>query len=267
MKSFSANRSAFLVAVIVGSHLVAATPKPIFSHDPNTIESCIDWWNNVDESSSCEYVRDLFGITPEEFVTWNPSLIEDCGPWLYPLSYCVSTSDRDPPPGASTTTTATPTTTTTTTSTSSHVPSPTSWMARGCYPDEDPDYPVLDRLVTEEGGDPALDIATCEDMCWEASVNGTVLFAGVKAGNQCWCSSFIGGESASDQKKCDTPCAGDEEEICGADDFINVFEPVTTSDAPPTTQTFSEAPSATQTSSSTLGTESESAAVRLRAYV
>ncbi|ETS78814.1 hypothetical protein PFICI_08667 [Pestalotiopsis fici W106-1] len=253
MKSFSANRSAFLAAVIVGSHLVAASPKPVFSHDPKTTDSCIDWWNNADASRSCECVRDQFSIMPEEFAAWNPSLSEDCDPWRYPLSYCVSTSDRDPPPNATTTTTVTPTPTTTTTS--SHVPSPTSWSARGCYPDQDPDFPVLDRLVTEEGGDPDLDIATCEDMCWEASINGTVLFAGVKAGNQCWCSSFIGGESTSDQKKCDTPCAGNEEEICGADDFINVFEPVTTS----------ETPSATRTFSSAVATESDSGAVRLLA--
>lgn len=253
MKSFSIGRSALLAVLLFGSRLVAAGPKPIFSHDPATIDTCNDWWDNANDARSCESVRDQFGITPEEFAAWNPSLSVDCEPWRFPLSYCVSTSDRDPPPGATTTTTPTPTTTT---SVSTHVPSPTSWRARGCYPDDDPDYPVLDRMVTEEGGDPALDIATCEDMCWEASINGTVLFAGVKAGNQCWCSTFIGGESASDQKKCDKPCAGNEEETCGGEEFINVFEPVTTSGAPSATRTFSSA----------IETESDSGAVRLLAY-
>ena len=179
----------------------------------------------------------------------------------FPLSYCVSTSDREPPPDTSTTTTPVPTTTTTTTASSSHVPSPTSWKPRGCYPDDDPKYPVLEHMVSEEGGDSSLDIASCEDACWEASVNGTVLYASVKAGNQCWCSSFIGGESASDQDKCDVPCSGNKEEICGGEDHINVFEPITT-EAP---GSLSGMP--TQTSSSAIKTETDSGAARNRPFL
>ncbi|KFA67580.1 hypothetical protein S40285_08345 [Stachybotrys chlorohalonatus IBT 40285] len=258
MKPFTSAtyRSSLLAALVLGPQLCTATPRPIYSSDPDTIESCIDWWNNADDSRSCEYVRNLFGITPEEFSAWNPSVSVDCEPWLFPLSYCVSTSDRVPPPGATTTTPASPTTTTTT---SSHAPSPTSWRARGCYTDNDPEYPVLEHLVTEEGGDASLDIAGCEDMCWEASVNGTVLFVGVKEGNQCWCSSFIGGESANDQTLCDIPCSGNEEEICGGEEQINVFEPVTTFRSSSTTTT--------RTSSSAITTQTDSGAMRLLAFL
>jgi len=226
--SNTAYRLGFLASLLWGPRLCAASPQPIFSSDPETIDTCIDWWNNADDSSSCEEVREYFNISPEQFKKWNPSLSLDCEPWRFPLSYCVSTSDRGPPPGV-TTTTVDPTSATTTSEVSTHVPSPTSWVARGCYPDDDPEYPVLEFMVSEEGGDSSLDIDSCEDSCWEASVNGTVLFAGVKDGNQCWCSPFVGGESTRDEEKCDKPCSGNKEQICGGKDYINVFEPVTTS--------------------------------------
>ncbi|PTB34755.1 hypothetical protein M441DRAFT_74832 [Trichoderma asperellum CBS 433.97] len=226
---------------------------PVYSFDPKTVKSCIDWWNNGDETTSCKHVRDMFGITPEDV---------DCEPWRFPLSYCVSTSDRNPPPGASTTTTRA--SSTTSSSTSSHVPSPSFWTARGCYPDDDPNFPVLEHIVSNKGGDSALDIAGCENSCWKASVNNTVLYAGVKAVNQCWCSSFIGGESASDQGKCNRPCSGNKNQICGGDKYINVFEPVTTkatSSASSATTSFSK--TTTRTSSSATGTVTNSGANRL----
>ncbi|KAL7785629.1 hypothetical protein V8C37DRAFT_393655 [Trichoderma ceciliae] len=265
--SASTYRSGGVLAALVLARLCAAAPKPAYSFDPKTVESCIDWWNNGDDSTSCERVRDMFGITPEKFHEWNPSLGVDCEPWRFPLSYCVSTSDRDPPPGASTTTTPA-SSTTTTSSTSSHVPSPSSWTARGCYPDDDPDFPVLEHMVSDKGGDSSLDIAGCEDSCWKASVNGTVLYAGVKAGNQCWCSSFIGGESTGDQDKCDKLCSGDKDEICGGEKHMNVFEPVTTkASSSASSITTSHSKTTTQASSSATGTVTDSGANRLRAFL
>lgn len=113
--------------------------------------------------------------------------------------------------------------------------------------------------MSEKGGDPSLDIASCENSCWKASVNGTVLYAGVKEGNQCWCSSFIGGESASDQNKCDMPCSGDEEETCGGEDYMNVFDPVTTA--------ASDSETTTQASSSAIQTETDSGASHRRVFL
>ncbi|KAI6784628.1 uncharacterized protein J7T54_006673 [Emericellopsis cladophorae] len=239
--SNAAYRSGFLASLLWGPRLCAASPQPIFSSDPETIDTCIDWWNNADDSSSCEEVRKI-------------------EPWRFPLSYCVSTSDRDPPPGVTTTTVAPSTTTTSEVST--HVPSPTSWAARGCYPDDDPEYPVLELMVSKDGGDSSLDIESCEDSRWKASVNGTVLFAGVKDGNQCWCSPFVGGESSSDQTKCDKPCSGNKEQICGGEDYINVFEPVTTSQSETTTDTTTQG-----ASSSAVPTTEDSGARRRAALL
>ena len=246
--STTANRSGLLAALLWAPRLCAAAPQPAFSTDPATIDTCIDWWDNPDDSRSCEYVRDYYNISPEQFKEWNPSLSLDCEPWLFPLSYCVSTSDRGPPPGF-TSTTDLPTTTTTTSEVSTHVPSPTSWEALGCFTDNDPEYPVLKSMVSEEGGDSSLDIDSCEDSCWKVSVNGTVLFAGVKNGNQCWCSPFVAGELANDEKKCDKSCSGNEEQTCGGKDYINVFEPVTTSESQsePTTTTQAASSSAVST--------------------
>lgn len=263
MKPFSATTCHFgcvLAALAFAPHLCSATSRePVFSSDPETIDTCIDWFNNADASTSCEDVRDLFGISPDLFHKWNPSVSVDCEPWLYPLSYCVSTSDRPPPPGVTTTAT-TAASTTSTTSSSSHVPSPTAWEARGCYPDDDPDYPVMETKMSDEGGDPSLDIASCENLCWMASVSGTVLYAGVKQGNQCWCSSFIGGESARDPTKCDMPCSGDKSEICGGEEHINVFEPVTT--AIPVSDSESTAPVSSTTTIAP--SQSDSGAMRRR---
>ncbi|UKZ94606.1 uncharacterized protein TrAFT101_009466 [Trichoderma asperellum] len=231
--SASTHRSGGVLVALVFAHLCAAARKPVYSFDPKTVKSCIDWWNNGDETTSCKHVRDI---------------------------------DRNPPPGASTTTTRA--SSTTSSSTSSHVPSPSFWTARGCYPDDDPNFPVLEHIVSNKGGDSALDIAGCENSCWKASVNNTVLYAGVKAVNQCWCSSFIGGESASDQGKCNRPCSGNKNQICGGDKYINVFEPVTTkatSSASSATTSFSK--TTTRTSSSATGTVTNSGANRLRAFL
>lgn len=240
----------FVTLSFVPRLCAASSPRPVFSSDPETIDSCIDWFNNGDSTSSCEYVRGLFGISPEEFHEWNPSVSVDCEPWHYPFSYCVSTSDRPPPPGIITTSADAYFLTTSATS-SSPLPSPTSWRARGCYPDDDPDYPVPETMISDEAGDPSLDIASCENSCWEASVNRTVLYAGVKHGNQCWCSSFIGGESTRDQEKCDMPCSGDEDEVCGGKDHINVFEPVTTTISSSDPESKTETASATSNAQST----------------
>lgn len=35
----------------------------------------------------------MFGITPEDFCKWNPSVGVDCKPWNY-QSYCILTEER-----------------------------------------------------------------------------------------------------------------------------------------------------------------------------
>ncbi|KAI0508951.1 hypothetical protein F5B22DRAFT_618695 [Xylaria bambusicola] len=220
--------------------LVAAHPYPSLQWDPATISTCAEWWDNGGPET-CEYIRDLVGATPEEFHTWNPSVGLDCKPWHISQSYCILTKEKLI---TSTKTTVSATTTTKTTS-STHVPSPTAWNGLGCYTDEDATFPVLEIEAIK--ADSTLTINKCEDTCWKAS-NRTVLFAGVKQGNQCWCGSFVGGQTARNSTDCNTPCAGDKAAICGGKNRINVFEPVTTKGDPITT---SKTTSTRKTTSST----------------
>lgn len=255
-------RVPLLAALLWAPRLCAASDDPILATDPDTIDTCIDWFNNGDGSDSCEYVRDLFKISPEQFSEWNPSIGLDCKPWLHPVSYCVSTSDRGPPPGVTTTTTTEEPITTT--SVSTHVPSPTSWEYRGCYKD-DPEHPVLDEVVIE---DSSVDIASCQNTCWKASVDGEVLFAGVKDGNQCWCSDFVAAEVPGDDENCDKPCSGNKEQMCGGENYINIFNPVTTSATRSETATSIEASSSTEVlSSSAVSATTDSGAARRAAIL
>ncbi|EHK50795.1 hypothetical protein TRIATDRAFT_288666 [Trichoderma atroviride IMI 206040] len=191
-------KSGVALALSWGITLTAASPHPELQWDPNTISTCREWFNNAG-SDTCESIRSMLGISPEDFHKWNPSVGVDCKPWNY-QSYCILTEEK----WASYTSTHTTTKakTTTTSSSSTHVPSPTSWNALGCYTDDDAKYPVLEKQVSSN--DAALQIETCEDQCWKAS-NGTVLYAGVT--------------------ECNSPCSGNKQEICGSKGRINVFEP------------------------------------------
>lgn len=202
--------------------LAAASPYPELQWDPATISTCIEWFNNGG-SDTCESIRSLFKISAEDFHAWNPSVGLDCKPWNY-QSYCIFTKERLASL-TSTRTTAPATTTTTKTTSTTHAPSPTAWNALGCYTDDDASFPVLEKQVRSADSD--LTIGECEDACWKVS-NRTVLYAGVKQGNQCWCGSFVGGQTARNQSDCNIPCTGNKAVICGGKDRIGVFEPVTT---------------------------------------
>lgn len=200
--------------------LVAGTRLPELEWDPDTVADCIEWENNVGEYT-CEYIRDLFKITPEQFSKWNPSVGLDCKPWDV-QSYCIVTQERmneferthTPSP---TSTTSMTSTTTTTASTSTLGPSPTAWMALGCYSEGTP--PILSSRMSPEGGDEALTIPKCQDICYRASLR----FAGVVHGNECWCSSYVGGERAKNAAECNLPCTGNAKAICGGKNRLNIF--------------------------------------------
>ncbi|KAL7936609.1 hypothetical protein V8C35DRAFT_295940 [Trichoderma chlorosporum] len=259
----SSSQGLFAVAFV--ARLCGASITPEMQWDPNTISSCIDWYDN-DGTQTCEYVRDMFKISSEDFHTWNPSVGLDCKPWYDPVSYCILTKER----WASFTSTHTSTTTSTSTSTrvSTHVPSPTAWTALGCYIDDDPAWPVLEKAYSKQGGDPSLTIPSCQSTCWTASVNRTVLYAGVKEGNQCWCGSFVAGQTSRNQTDCNLPCGGDKTEICGGKGRVNVFAPVTTK-SPSSSSTMSAsttAATAKATSSSVVNSAThDSGAVKNRA--
>ncbi|RSM00660.1 hypothetical protein CDV31_011709 [Fusarium ambrosium] len=208
-----------LLALILGSRLCASSATPNLQWDPETIDSCVEWYDNAD-GETCEYVRKYFGITPEEFTAWNPSVGLDCKPWRY-QSYCIVTKERLATAPHKLTTTEPAITITPTPSTTTLGPSPAAWTHLGCYVDTNATWPVLEKRMSKEGGDATLTIRKCEDTCYRAQFE----FAGVKGGNECWCSSFVDGERTRNETECNTLCSGDKTKMCGGKDLINVFAP------------------------------------------
>jgi hypothetical protein len=193
---------------------VISTRWPDFQWDPETAKDCIEWYNNVFDES-CEYVRDYFTITPEQFHQWNPSIDLDCQPWHEAQSYCIVTQERlDNAPKPSTSSSKVSTTTTTS---FTPAPSPTSWIEKGCYV-ETPENPLLTQNMNPNG-DASLTIPKCKNICFRRAYP----IAGVQGGNQCWCGSFIPGHWADDESECNMPCPGDTTTICGGKERLNIF--------------------------------------------
>ncbi|KAH7317091.1 WSC domain-containing protein [Stachybotrys elegans] len=209
----------FLVALVSVPRAVCTSTSPSLQFDPDTISPCVMWEDNANDLV-CEDVRENWGITPEEFSEWNPSVGLDCKPWRI-QSYCVVPLKRLPVTTTSSQTSKT-TTTTSTSSTSTLGPSPTSWSSLGCYTDENPKYSALKQRLSDAAGDKNLTIAACQDTCYKASF----IFAGVKAGKECWCSDNVLGDLAVNATDCNIPCTGDKTSMCGGSKRLNVFEPV-----------------------------------------
>ncbi|KAG9201356.1 hypothetical protein G6514_005728 [Epicoccum nigrum] len=235
--------AASLVALAL-PHAARAGEWPTLQFDPDTISPCVMWEDNVNDLV-CEDVRKYWKITPEEFSRWNPSVGLDCKPWNV-QSYCVVPLERLP-----TTTTEPSKTTTTTTSTSitsTLGPSPTSWTELGCFTDENPNYSALEKRVSPEGGDNSNTYAKCQDSCYKAAF----IFAGVKAGKECWCGNSVFGDLAANVTECDNPCPGDRTKSCGGLKRLNIFEPVDSfwDENPVETKTQMVADSATKVATS-----------------
>lgn len=209
-----------IAVVALGSRLCVATPYPELQYDPATTKDCVDWINNTG-GKTCKEVRDSFNLTPEEFAQWNPSVGVNCDKLWIVASYCILTHQKLSQLTSTITPSTSPTTTTTTTTTSTTVlrPSPTAWEELGCYADR-PNRPILDKLVSDKGGDAALTIPKCQDTCYHLNYQ----YAGVKAGNQCWCSGYVAGEWAPHTTDCNMACTGDAKKNCGGKDCLNVFK-------------------------------------------
>ncbi|KAI0181179.1 hypothetical protein GGR52DRAFT_523155 [Hypoxylon sp. FL1284] len=239
--------------LLVAFHRACGTPNPTLQWDPDTVDDCVEWYNNS-QGESCEFVRDLFDISPEQFHDWNPSVGLDCEPWQY-QSYCIVTMEKIN--DTITTTTSSSSTTSIPTSTSINPgPTPTSWTEMGCYV-EDPKLPVLEENVSPKDGDKALTIPKCENSCYLKAYS----FAGVQQGNQCWCGSYIGGEWAKNQTDCDTPCSGDSEATCGGKGLLNIFK-AERNNSPATTTTGTGASGSTTATGSAVSETKSSGAVK-----
>lgn len=210
-----------LVALLVTPHLSTAYgPTPGLQWDPETISPCVMWHDNAGDST-CTEVRDYWDISPALFSRWNPSVGLDCTPWGN-QSYCVVPEERlimDPRPSVFPPTSTVASFSSSATSTSIPAPTSTAWEALGCYVDEDEAQPVLERRISSQGGGAALTIAKCQVSCYRESL----MYAGVKAGDECWCGSSVGGELAGDETECNLPCSGDGDEVCGGEDRLDVF--------------------------------------------
>ncbi|KAF2809810.1 uncharacterized protein BDZ99DRAFT_499086 [Mytilinidion resinicola] len=212
-----AMKTSIVLSLVAIARHVASTRLPEYQWDPASAADCVEWENIDDDSQSCEGVRAYYGITPEEFHKWNPSVGLDCKPWWIHTSYCIVTQERlDNRPN---TTTSSSTTATPTSSTSTLGPSPTAWIAMGCYV-EDSKLPILEQNVSPAGGNVSLTVPNCKESCYRRAYG----FAGVQAGNQCWCGTYVGGEWASNQTDCNTPCTGDKKTFCGGKGLVNVFQ-------------------------------------------
>ncbi|KAH3915481.1 hypothetical protein HBH56_074870 [Parastagonospora nodorum] len=63
------------------------TPKGIV--DPGAHPGCTIWHDNLDGSIECPMMTYFYNITPEQLLSWNPTLTEECGNYQTGHSYCV----------------------------------------------------------------------------------------------------------------------------------------------------------------------------------
>ena len=248
------------LVVLSLSVAVAGTARPEYEWDPATVKSCVEWYNNG-IGETCEFVRNYFSITPEEFAAWNPSVGLDCKPWRF-QSYCIVTRERLENSAKTKTTTTSIALPTSTSISSTLRPSPTAWEPLGCYFQGNTPL-ILENHMTSEGGDGALTIPKCQDVCYHKGLR----FAGVEGGNQCWCSSYVGGEFAPDPAECNLPCSGDGKTVCGGKSRLNIFragEPGEDFDLP--TNTFPKSSSLQVSSLSPTPSQSKSGASKNLAF-
>ncbi|KAJ4305962.1 hypothetical protein N0V88_000752 [Collariella sp. IMI 366227] len=198
---------------------------PYMPWDLNTISTCTYWYDNSD-GKSCKVVRDwMFAISPEDFTRWNPSVTLDCENWNL-QAYCVGVASEM----TSTITSSTPTSTkTSATLTSTKKLELLGWEPLGCYVDNQ----TLHNDTTKAGGD-RLTVTECKAVC----IADNFQYAGVKAGTDCWCGTFVGNSWTENQDDCNIPCPGDSAQICGGASVFNVFEAQTKDTLPsPSTPT------------------------------
>jgi len=217
--------------------------QPAGQWDLNTIVTCTFWYDNY-EGLTCKEVRDwMFAISPAGFSRWNPSITLDCGNWQA-LSYCVEVKSERTSSRASPTSSAT-STTSNTAPTATRKPELLGWEPLGCYVDDS----TLHNHTTKAGGD-RLTVSQCEAVCFSDNFE----YAGVKAGRDCWCGTFVGNSWTENQNDCNIPCPGDAAQICGGASVFNIFEaktkdtlpPLSTASVPKTTSSTTN-PSATPT--------------------
>ncbi len=223
--------------------------QPLMQWDLKTIGTCTYWYDNY-KGLTCKQVRDwMYGISPADFSRWNPSITLDCGNWQA-LSYCVEVRSEQ----ASSRSSSTPSATSTTSSaapTATRKPELLGWEPLGCYVDDD----TLHNHTTKAGGD-RLTVSACEAACFSDDFE----YAGVKAGRDCWCGTFVGNSWTQNQNDCNIPCPGDAAQVCGGASVFNIFEAKTKDTLPPLSTITATGGSSTTSSSTASTTKTSSVA-------
>ncbi|KAG8954322.1 hypothetical protein FRC03_011505, partial [Tulasnella sp. 419] len=125
-----------------------------------------------------------------------------------------------------------------------------SYSYLGCYTDVSsprtlPDYKVSSTSMTHN---------FCKTTC---VLNGYP-FAGIEAGNECWCASALTKGSKVADTDCKTPCTGDSTKTCGGGWRLTVFGPSAPSSTSSTTTTSSSSTTTSAPASSTSTTAATS---------
>lgn len=213
--------------------------KPAMQWDLNTIGTCSYWYDNY-EGLTCKEVRDWkFAISPADFSRWNPSITLDCGNWQA-LSYCVEVKSEQTSSRTSSTSLTSPRTSSTAPM-ATRKPELLGWEPLGCYVDDG----TLHNHTTKAGGD-RLTVSECETACFADNFE----YAGVKAGRDCWCGTYVGNSWTENQNDCSIPCPGDAAQICGGVSVFNIFEAKTKGTLPPLSTTTAAASSSNSSSGS-----------------
>lgn len=90
------------------------------------------------------------------------------------------------------------------------------WSEAGCYVDGDAH--LMAQMMGNGAGDQFLTAAKCQRLCGLSGYD----YTGLKSGMECWCASELEGKKAGDGK-CNTPCSGYPEEMCGGKGYMTVW--------------------------------------------
>ncbi|KAF2458758.1 hypothetical protein BDY21DRAFT_283734 [Lineolata rhizophorae] len=117
---------------------------------------------------------------------------------------------------SSSSTVASSTTVTASSTTSSSTVSPTGWTYQGCWVDNQ-----NGRILQNQQPDSELTHELCQEMCEDAGYS----VAGAQYYYQCFCDDIVrnGGELADSEDECNTPCSGDNTEMCGGPNRMSIW--------------------------------------------
>ncbi|ORY07975.1 hypothetical protein K493DRAFT_403537 [Basidiobolus meristosporus CBS 931.73] len=93
----------------------------------------------------------------------------------------------------------------------------------GCYEDAD-DVPLLNDLSATDLPNPFVDLSQSNELCADFCQVHQFVYSGTHDGKFCYCSNTIPPRTnKAFEYRCQTPCVGSEEEVCGGSEFTSVY--------------------------------------------